>query len=296
MNVLVSGGSGFVGCEIVRQLVAAGHRVRVLSRGFRRLDPAVRSVRGSVLDTGSLPEACAGCDAVVHLVGIISEIGGQTFERVHVDGTRNILAAARAAGVPRFIHMSALGTRPDAVARYHRTKWAAEESVRASGLDWTLFRPSLVFGPGDHFVGLFARISRWSPVLPVMGDGQALLQPVAVDEVARCFVGALTEPRSIGRTFDLCGSERLSFDAVLDAILAATGRHRMKLHIPLPIARLQAAVMEVVFPRVFRRPSPLNRDQLIMLSEDNVGDPVPASQMFRYRPTGLRAGLRPLLA
>ncbi len=296
MNVLVSGGSGFVGSEIVRQLVAAGHRVRVLSRGFRRLDPAVRSVHGSVLDPGCLPEACAGCDAVVHLVGIISEIGGQTFERVHVDGTRNLLAAARAAGVPRFIHMSALGTRPDAVARYHRTKWAAEESVRASGLDWTLFRPSLVFGPGDHFVGLFARISRWSPVLPVMGDGQALLQPVAVDEVARCFVGALAEPRSIGRTFDLCGSERLSFDAVLDAILAATGRRRMKLHIPLPIARLQAAVMESVFPRVLRRPSPLNRDQLLMLSEDNVGDPVPASQMFRYRPTGFRAGIRPLLA
>ncbi len=296
MNVLVSGGSGFVGSEIVRQLVAAGHRVRVLSRGFRRLDPAVRSVHGSVLDPGCLPEACAGCDAVVHLVGIISEIGGQTFERVHVDGTRNLLAAARAAGVPRFIHMSALGTRPDAVARYHRTKWAAEESVRASGLDWTLFRPSLVFGPGDHFVGLFARISRWSPVLPVMGDGQALLQPVAVDEVARCFVGALAEPRSIGRTFDLCGSERLSFDAVLDAILAATGRRRMKLHIPLPIARLQAAVMESVFPRILRRPSPLNRDQLLMLSEDNVGDPVPASQMFRYRPTGFRAGIRPILA
>lgn len=296
MNVLVSGGSGFVGSEIVRQLVAAGHRVRVLSRGFRRLDPAVRSVHGSVLDPGCLPEACAGCDAVVHLVGIISEIGGQTFERVHVDGTRNLLAAARAAGVPRFIHMSALGTRPDAVARYHRTKWAAEESVRASGLDWTLFRPSLVFGPGDHFVGLFARISRWSPVLPVMGDGQALLQPVAVDEVARCFVGALAEPRSIGRTFDLCGSERLSFDAVIDAILAATGRRRMKLHIPLPIARLQAAVMESVFPRILRRPSPLNRDQLLMLSEDNVGDPVPASQMFRYRPTGFRAGIRPLLA
>ncbi len=296
MNVLVSGGSGFVGREIVRQLVAAGHHVQVLSRGIRRLDPAVRSVRGSVLDPGSLPEACAGCDAVVHLVGIISEIGGQTFERVHVDGTRNLLVAARAAGVPRFIHMSALGTRPDAVARYHRTKWAAEESVRASGLDWTIFQPSLVFGPGDHFVGLFARISRWSPVLPVMGDGQALLQPVVVDEVARCFAGALQRPESIGRTFDLCGSERLSFDEVLDAILAATGRRRMKLHIPLPIVRLQAAVMEAVFPRVFRRSSPLNRDQLLMLSEDNVGDPVPASLMFRYRPTGFRAGISRLLA
>ena len=295
MNVLVSGGSGFVGREIVRQLVAAGHNVRVLSRGIRRLDPEVRSVQGSVLDPESLPAACAGCDAVIHLVGIISEIGGQTFERVHIDGTRNLLAAAKASGVRRFIHMSALGTRPDAVARYHRTKWAAEESVRASGLEWTLFRPSLVFGPGDHFVGLFARISRWSPVLPVMGDGRARLQPVAVDEVARCFVGALERPESIGRTFDLCGDERLSFDAVLDAILAATGRRRMKLHIPLQVARLQAAVMEAVFPRVFRRPSPLNRDQLLMLSEDNIGDPVPASLMFRYRPTGFRAGIGRLL-
>lgn len=295
MKVLVTGGSGFVGREIVRQLRAAGHDVRVLARGVRSPQDGIEFIRGSVLEPASLEPAVTGCDAIIHLVGIISEIGGQTYEHVHTDGTRNLLAAAKAAGVPRFIHMSALGTRADAVARYHRSKWAAEEAVRASGLAWTILRPSLIYGPGDGFVNLFARMSRWSPCLPVMGSGEGLLQPVAVEDVARCLVGALTTPESVGQTYDVCGRERFTFSAVLDEILAATGRSRCRLHLPLPLARLTARFLEFVFPCLLRQAPPLNRDQLLMLAENNVGDPEPAARAFHFEPRRFRDGLRRFL-
>lgn len=295
MNVLVTGGSGFVGRAVVRQLRTAGHTPRVLTRGPRRGDSDVDFVRGSVLEPASLAPACAGCDAIVHLVGIISEVGAQTYEHVHTDGTRNVLAAAQSAGVSRYLHMSALGVRPAAAARYHRSKWAAEAAVRASGVAWTIFRPSLIYGPGDGFVNLFARLSRWSPILPVMGSGRNLLQPIAVEEVARCFVGALALPSSVGRTYDLCGPEPLSLTTVLDEILAATGRRSWRLHLPLSLARGPAALCEFVFPRLLRRAPPLNRDQLIMLGEDSVGDPVPAGRDFQFEPAPFRAGIRSFL-
>jgi NADH dehydrogenase len=287
MKVLVTGATGFVGREIVRQLHAAGHCVRILVR-----DPQGRSARemisafaaeshaGNVLKPASLAGAANGCDAIIHLVGIISEIGRQTFENVHLHATENLLAEAQRAGVRRWIQMSALGTRPNARSRYHQTKWAAEEAVRASGLDWTIFRPSLIYGPGDGFVNLFARMSRRSPVLPVMGSGRNLFQPVSVTEVARCFVGALNEPASVGKVFDVCGPERLSYDAVLETVLHATHRRRLKLHVPMPLARLAAAGLEIFFPLLLRQAPPLNRDQLLMLEEDNVGEREPAAAGF----------------
>lgn len=291
MKVLVTGGSGFVGREIVRQLLATGHSPRVLARGMKPADAAFETVRGSVLEPASLNAACSGCDAVIHLVGIISEVGEQTYERVHDEGTGNLLTAAKAAGVPRFVHMSALGTRPNAAARYHRSKWAAEERVRASGLAWTIFRPSLIYGPGDGFVNLFARLSRWSPALPVIGPGASLVQPVAVADVARCFVGALNEPAAVGRTFDLCGPDRLAFRKVLAEILRALGRRRALVSLPLPVARVQARLLEFVFPRLLRRAPPLNRDQIVMLGEDNVGDPAPAARLFGFSPAPFRESL-----
>lgn len=288
MKVLVTGATGFVGRKVLRQLHAAGYSVRVVARNT--LSQSVRDVvpafatelrSGNVLNAASLHGAANGCDAVIHLVGIISEIGEQTFENAHTRATQHVLAEARRAGVRRWIQMSALGTRPDAPSRYHRTKWAAEEAVRASGLDWTIFRPSLIYGREDHFTNLFANIARWSPVLPVMGSGQNLLQLVPVEDVARCFLGALTEPQSIGRTLDVCGPERLSFNEVLTTILRVLGKRRATLHLPMPLARMQAAMLEALFPLVLKQAPPLNREQLLMLEEDNVGDPRPAAELFQ---------------
>ena len=298
MKVLVTGATGFVGRELLRQLHAAGYPLRLLVRN--PASPTARRVadefhadlrQGDVIEGGSLAAAARGMDAVVHLVGIIGEIGRNTFENAHVRATGNMLQAARDAGVRRFIQMSALGTRPDAVARYHRTKWAAEELVRGSGLDWTIFRPSLIYGAGDRFVNLFAGMSRWSPLLPVMGSGQGRLQPVAVEAVATAFAAALAEPRAIGRTLDLCGPEALSLVALLDTILSVLGRRRVKLHIPLPLARALAAILELVWPRLLGCAAPLNRDQLLMLQEDNVGDPGPAAKLFDLKLAPFREGI-----
>ena len=302
MNVLVTGAGGFVGRAVVAELAAAGHSVQALARP-RRDGPAPAPAPGiarlhyaDIGDAAALAQACAGVGTVVHLVGIISEVGRNTFERIHIEGTRQILAAARAAGVGRFVHMSALGARPDAPARYHRSKWAAEELVRQSGLAWTIFRPSIIYGPGDQFVNLFARLSRWSPILPVMGSGRALLQPIPVGDVARCFARAVTEPRALGQSFDLAGPAALSFVAILRTILAVTHRRRLLLHIPLPLARLQARVLEFLFDRVLHRPPPLNRDQLLMLQEDNVGDPRPAQELFGLLPVPFATGIGRYLA
>ena len=298
MHVLVTGATGFVGQEILRRLHGAGHSIGVLTRNSR--SPRARQAatrqgaeirHGDVLDPPSLEGALAGAHAVIHLVGIISEAGRSTFENILARGTENVVAVAKWARVRRFVHMSAIGARPAARSRYHLTKWAAEEMVRLSGLDWTIFRPSIIYGPGDGFVNLFAQMSRWSPLLPVMGSGRSRFQPVAVEDVAACFVKALGEPRAVGGTYDLCGTEVLTLEHILDLILEVTRRKRGKLHIPWWLARCQAAVLECVFARLLGRPPPLNHDQLIMLQEDNVGDPRPARELFGLKLGPFREGI-----
>lgn len=172
---------------------------------------------GDVLDPASLVAAMKDVNAVVHLVGIIHETPRVSFEQAHVEATANVLAAACVAGVTRFVHMSALGTRPEAVSRYHQTKWAAEELVRQSGLDWTILRPSLIYGPGDKSLNFLAAFLRppfdfWNfYTLPNLGGGTARVQPISVDEVAQSFVRALSNSAAVGKTYDVCGMESLSW-------------------------------------------------------------------------------------
>jgi uncharacterized protein YbjT (DUF2867 family) len=298
MKVFVTGATGFVGEEILNHLHQAGHSIRILARDSRsdRVREAATRYKaevhaGDVLDATSLPQGLRSVDAVIHVVGIISEVGRNTFEHVHTQVTQSIVTGAQQSGVKRFVHMSALGARADAVSRYHQSKWAAEEIVRRSGLDFTIFRPSIIYGPKDHFVNMFDRMARLSPVLPVMGSGQSKLQPVPVEDVAACFVGALTEARSIGRHFDLCGKDVLTFVEVLDCILEVTGRSRFKLHVPMSVARLQAAILEAICSKLLGRAPPLNRDQLLMLSEDNVGNPQPANELFGLKPIPFKEGI-----
>jgi NADH dehydrogenase len=298
MNVLVTGGTGFVGRHVLRELHRAGHEIFFLSRrGHSAACYAIEeefsgNIRsGDILDPKSLPEAVAGIDAMIHLVGIISEVGGQTFENVHTRGTENLIRAAQQAGVKRFIHMSALGTRPNAVARYHQSKWKAEETVRQSGLDWTIFRPSIIYGPGDGFVNLFAKMIRRSPIVPIIGSGESKLQPIAVENVAKAFVGALKEARSVGQTYALAGPEVFTLNQIVDHISASLNRKRLKLHIPLPLARIQASLLEFLFGKLLRKAPPLNRDQVLMLQEDNVGDGKPADALFSLQHGTFREGI-----
>lgn len=298
MKVFVTGATGFVGQEIMGRLHEAEYAVRVLARD--RHSPKAREVattykaevhRGNLLDPASLDRGLDGIEAIIHLVGIISEVGENTFEDVHHRGTQNMVAAAQKAGVRRFVHMSALGTRANAASRYHQTKWAAEEAVRESGLDYTIFRPSLIYGPSDGFVNLFARMARFSPVLTMLGSESARFQPVSVGAVATAFVKSVAEPAAIGQTYDLCGPETLTMPEILDQILAVIGRNRLKVQVPFWLSRCQAAFLEFLFPALLRRAPPLNRDQLIMLQEDNVGNGAPANELFELAQGSFREGI-----
>jgi uncharacterized protein YbjT (DUF2867 family) len=295
LRVLVTGATGFVGRGVVRALRAGGYSVRGLvhrrsASALARLEPDER-VEGDVLVPGTLEAAMAGADVLIHLVGIIRErpTRGVTFERLHVDATENVLAAAAAAGVRRVLHMSALGTRPDARSRYHQTKWRAEESVRSSGLDWTIFRPSVIYGPGDGFVTLLARMVRRLPVVPVIGPGTSRTQPVSLAVVAEGVARAVARPDSIGQVWEVGGPEAYAFNRVLDLIGAALGRRVRKVHVPLVIARPLTAALESV-PLY-----PLTTDQLLMLGEDNICDPGPFHRAFGLEPVGFPAGLEGML-
>lgn len=233
--ILVTGGTGFVGREVVRQLRAAGHRVRVLARNPRKSPPAWRDDAGIELvaadgrDPAALATAMKEVTAVVHLVGIIMETPKISFEVAHTEVTAHILAAARAAGVQRYIQMSALGTRADAVSRYHRTKWAAEELVRASGLDWTIVRPSIIYGVGDKSLNVLGAFMRWPLdflncyTFPNFGGGAARVQPISVEEVAWVIVRALSNQVAIGKTYDLCGPEPITWSGILNVLAQRQG-------------------------------------------------------------------------
>ncbi len=298
MKVLVTGGTGFVGREIIRQLHHTGHSIILLARKAR--SPAVQDLLsrcaaelrlGDVLVPDSLRGSLVEVDAVIHLVGIISEVGASTFESIHARGTQNVVAAAQHAAVGRFIHMSALGTRANAISRYHQSKWLAEEAVRQSGLEWTIFRPSLIYGRQDQFVNLFAKIIRRSPAVPLLANPRARFQPVEVEAVAKAVMRSLTSSKSIRQTYDLCGPETFTFSEMLDQILAALGRRRWKVRVPLRVARFLAAFLEFVWPRLFHKAPPLNRDQLIMLQEDNVGNAGAANDLFDLAQIPFRQGI-----
>lgn len=302
MKVLVTGGTGFVGTSVVNRLLQRGHAVAVLARDPRktrnRYNHAVETVSGDVLDSASLAAATAGRGAVVHLVGIINEKGTQTFDRMHREATGNVVAAARAAGVQRYLHMSAMGSSEDSPSEYGKTKAAAEKAVRASGLDWTIFRPSIIFGPGDGFVSLLAPIVRSNPgFIPVIGPGTTKFMPVGVGDVARLFADALEKPETIGKSFEVGGPRVLTLNDIYREIAAAVGKPGKPLvHFPLWYGRILASGFEWLARRgVFNDP-PLTRDQLRSLSRDNAADVSQTVAVFGGDWKDYRTGIREYLS
>jgi NADH dehydrogenase len=287
MKIFIAGGTGFVGEHLVTELLRSGHTVRLLVHSRRTLPGNIEQVTGDVTRLESFAETLSGCDAIINLVGIIREFPsrGLTFERLHVTATANMLAAAAGSGISRYLQMSALGTRPDAVSGYHRTKWQAEELVRGSALAWTIFRPSLIYGLHDAFINMLAAQLRLAPVMPVIGSGSYRLQPIHADDVARCFSRALKMPETIGQTYDLCGNDRLSYEALLDMVADTLGKPRpFKPHLPLGLMKRVIPVLQK-FPLF-----PITTDQLQMLLEESIGGDE-WQQQFGFQPRGLREGI-----
>ncbi len=292
MKVFLTGGMGFVGSEIVRQLVADGHVVRALVRkGSEDKLAVLENVEvfpGDVTDAGSLVNALVGCDAVIHLVGIIREFPkkGVTFKQMHVEATENILQAAEEQGVQRYLHMSSNGTRERGSTAYHRSKWQGEKMVRESPLDWTIFRPSLIFGPGSEFVNILATLIRKMPVVPVIGNGKYRMQPVAVDQVAASFVKALGMSETIGKAYQLGGGVSYSYDEIIDLTAQALGKEKVcKIHQPIFMIKPMIRMMQG-FDQF-----PITEDQLKMLVEGNVCDPQEWAQTFNLKPLSFADGI-----
>jgi uncharacterized protein YbjT (DUF2867 family) len=278
--ILVTGGTGFIGPKVVHALRAEGRDVRCLVRKPANAgtlkDWSCEVVQGDVTDASSVRHAAAGCDAVVHLVSIIAGRRSE-FERVMVEGTGNLIAAAEEAGVRRFLLMSALGTDAETkdLVPYYWAKWEMEQAVQASGLEHVIFRPSFVFGRDGGVLPMFVRQVRWSPVTPVVGDGERRLQPVWVEDVAAHFAKAIDLPGAANRTFELGGPEVVTWNELFERIARVLGKRRTRLHLPVPFIRAGAAVAELL-PN-----PPVTRDQLTMLEAgDNVCDVGPARDTF----------------
>ncbi|WP_135256133.1 complex I NDUFA9 subunit family protein [Thermus caldilimi] len=264
MRVLVVGGTGFVGRHLVSRLLEGDHTPLVLSRTPRDLPQGAVHIPGDI--TREVP-ALEGVEAAIYLAGIIRE-RGQTFRQVHVEGVRNLLEGMRRAGVGRLLHMSALGARRGTGSRYYETKAEAEELVRDSGLSYAIFRPSLIFGPGDEFFGRVLRglICGPLPFVPLIGDGHFPFRPVYVGDVAEAFVRALEG--GLEGTYDLVGPKEYTFRELLELTMGALGRRKPFLPIPLPL-------MDLLVPWVSRLPfAPITQDQYLMLKEGNTA-PLP---------------------
>jgi uncharacterized protein YbjT (DUF2867 family) len=278
--ILVTGGTGFIGPKIVHALRAESRDVRCLVRKPARAGTlkawGCEVVQGDVTDTTTLRGAADGCDTVVHLVSIIAGRRSE-YERVMVEGTGNLVGAAREAGVNRFLLMSALGTTAETkdLVPYYWAKWEMEQTLQASGLEHVIFRPSFVFGRDGGVLPMFVRQVRWSPVTPVVGDGERRLQPIWVEDVAAHFAKALDPPEAANRTFELGGPEAVTWNELFERIARVLGKRRARLHMPVSLVRTGAAVAE-------RLPNPpVTRDQLTMLEAgDNVCDPGPARETF----------------
>ncbi|HXJ56332.1 MAG TPA: NAD(P)H-binding protein [Verrucomicrobiae bacterium] len=239
LRIAITGGTGFVGRTLARRLIRAGHEVVLIARGVDRRDPATRALPRSRFcpigldDPAALAQALAGCDAVAHCAGINREIGPQTYQRVHVEGTAHVVAAARQAGVKKIVLLSFLRARPNCGSGYHESKWQAEELVRRSGLDYTIFKPGVIYGRGDHMLDHLSHAFHTFPIFGLVGFRDQLMRPLAVDDMARLLQAALVEGRLSGQTVAVTGPEELTLRDAVRRVAAVTGRGPWMF--PLPV-------------------------------------------------------------
>lgn len=299
MKVMVAGGSGFLGQHVVSELIRRGHRAVVLSRGTRK-PSGVEGVEYIACDVaaGDLPlKVLRECDAVVNLIGIKCEVGAQTFAQVHVETTKRLIQAARKAGLKRFVHISVVAARPDPIHGYHDTKWQAENLVRESGLDFTILRPGVIYGPGDDMITHLVKMIKFCPLFPVVGRGDSILQPVSGRDAARVVAAALERDVSFGKTYDVVGPERMRLRDVVRTVAMGTSLKVWIIPTPIWFQRLSVRLMNGLVRNPLSTPA-----QLQMLIDGLAGNPEPVTrelgvetEPFQAKMVAdLQASIRPL--
>ena len=291
MKVFVTGSTGFVGNHVLNALLEKGHQVVALVRSGSehklKSPKEVEIAQGGVTEIADLTQGMKECNAVIHLVGIIRPFPskGITFEHLHTEATANVVAAAKETGISRLLHMSALGAREDGSTPYLRTKFAAEELVRQSGLTYTIFRPSLIFGRGGDAIKMFADMVA-KTVVPIIGDGKYRFQPVSVTNVAQGFVNALELEAAEGQSLDVGGPDNVTFDEIMDTLARVMGKTIVKIHVPVfPLQLVTSALQHA--PGY-----PLTKDQITMLLEGSTCEEKPFYELLGIEPISLEQTLR----
>jgi len=288
--IIVTGASGFVASHLIPRLYKEGHKIRCLvtsqAEGARIKAPGAELAIGNVTDPASLRVAADGADTVIHLVAVIRESKNATFERVNVEGTRNMIEAARSAGVKRFIHMGALGATDNPDYKYLHSKWLGMEAVKNSGLDYSILQPSVMFGEGAGFIASLLRSINMAPfIVPIAGDGNTKLQPIWVGDVVSC-VMKLVDGDKKGETCQIGGPEILTYDAMIDEILRSMGQKKTKVHIPRWLMKLGVAVMDALLKN-----PPVTMVEFKSMDIPNITDPDAVEKQFGFKPMPLRDGL-----
>lgn len=271
--ILITGASGYVGSHITKRLVAERYPVRALVWNKIRAQKEGRLkgfdiewIEGDVTKPETLVNAFKGVEAVIHTVAIAIEKGNRRYEQVNYQGTVNIVDTAKKLGISRFINMSQLSAASDLPYRFLASKGKAQEYVAASGLDWTAFRPCVIWGPEDEFANTFAKLIPFSPLIyPIIGDENTKFQPVWIEDVVSCFIKALADQGTIGKEYELGGPEILTLEEIERRTLKAVGAQRIMLHFPMPLLRIIVFLLEALLPN-----PPITHSLLELLEVSNV--------------------------
>jgi uncharacterized protein YbjT (DUF2867 family) len=299
MKIAITGGTGFVGSHLASRLVAEGHEVVILSRSadwrnhVLHAKPGVTRVSAGVCEIDALTIAFAGCDAVAHCAGINREIGSQTFQNVHVGGTRNVVDAAKRADVKRIALMSFLRARPDCGSPYHESKWAAEETVRKSGLDYTIVKAGMVYGRGDHMLDHLSHAFFTLPLLATVGFKEKAIRPLAIEDLVHVLRAALVDGRLANKAIALTGAEELNLSEAARRVAQVVGRRAWIFPAPIWFHRALAVVCE------WTMKVPLVAKAQVQILIEGVVEPATACDALppdlaptrRFTPEQIRGGL-----
>ncbi|MDQ3780617.1 MAG: complex I NDUFA9 subunit family protein [Chloroflexota bacterium] len=289
-RILITGGTGFVGRAIRSAL--AGRPLRLLVRNpanhAHQATDLVEVVEGDVTDAESLRGTMDDCEAVIHLVAIIDERGGATFDKVIRQGSVNVIDEAQRAGATRLLHMSALGAMHDPKFAYFEAKWQAEQAVKRSPLAWTIFRPSIIFGPGDGFITVLANLVRAAPLVPVVGSGESTFQPIRVNEVAASYARALDDPKTIGQIYELGGGQIYTYEEMIDLLKVKLGKRGPNIHVPVPLMTFVVSMSQPLPEKL--RPT-VTSEQLKMLAVNNSTASSATASLIGHEPTRLEDAL-----
>ena len=286
--ILITGATGYIGRHLVARLVEKGERPRCLVRNLSRAADIlsadkVELVQGDTTNPTSLEAAVQGIDTIVHTAFITADhkqSSGNQYEATNVQGTANLITAAKAAGVKHMIEISGLGTKPDKPGSYMQGRYLAEKMLKESGLDWTIIQPSVLFGKDAPFIKGLADLIRTSPVVPLIGGGKVMFQPIYVEDVVTVIMQVLDDPaRTNGKTYTIGGPAYYSFTQVIDALMHTMHKTRIKAPAPSSLVGLGSAVMEMVLPK-----PPLTKAAMTLFTFDNTTDLNSVERDFGFAP------------